>query len=242
MLYTAQAYIRAQQSPQQQQAAQKQLAQLVRCPHLSHFWLISALRTTDDNFVPKPFKKQAGALLAFLLVQPKFKYDSERFLSAVPDAPRSWVLGPRQLQPAPRSVSVSWELCVSELQEACIRAASTQTYVKLVCPSRSAPLCGVAYTISAECKGSSRGTQPGLFIKAQDVSADVFCGIAATIKAGSIQRSDEHDTNEGTSGRGWSNFFKTGHMAGGWDESVWASKGLPTTGVLTIKATLSKCC
>ena len=62
------------------------------------------------------------------------------------------------------------------------------------------------------------------------------------LKAGSIQRSDEHDTNEGTSGRGWSNFFKTGHMAGGWDESVWASKGLPTTGVLTIKATLSKCC
>ena len=74
VLYTAQTYINAQQSTQLRQAAQQQLAQLVRCPHLSHFWLTAALslRATDDQFVLKPIQQQAGALLAFLQVQPDF--------------------------------------------------------------------------------------------------------------------------------------------------------------------------
>jgi hypothetical protein len=39
--------------------------------------------------------------------------------------------------------------------------------------------------------------------------------------------------------RGWADFFSLGPMAGGWDEAAWAAKGLPTSGQLTIKLTVS---
>jgi hypothetical protein len=35
------------------------------------------------------------------------------------------------------------------------------------------------------------------------------------------------------------NFFKVGPMAVGWDESAWAAKGLPATGVLSVELTIS---
>jgi hypothetical protein len=37
---------------------------------------------------------------------------------------------------------------------------------------------------------------------------------------------------------GWSNVFELGPMAGGWDEVAWASKGLPSSGLLNIKITV----
>ena len=241
MLYTAQAYIKAQpRARQQRQAAQQQLAQLVRCQHLSHFWLTAAIRTTAGQFVLKPVKQQAGALLAVLQVQPPGRYDSKHFQSAVPDAPASWALGPRELQPAPRSVSMSWQLPVSELKEACIRAAAREKIVTLRASLVSAPLCGVAFTIIAQCRFSSQGTQAGLFVKPQVVPAGIICGFAMTIQAAGIEYNCEYTISKGPKGRGWANFFKTGPMAGGWDESAWASKGLPTTGELTITATASK--
>jgi hypothetical protein len=38
---------------------------------------------------------------------------------------------------------------------------------------------------------------------------------------------------------GLKNLFKIGPMAGGWDDVAWASKGLPSSGPLTIKLTVS---
>ena len=240
VLYTAQAYIKAQQSPQQKQAALQQLAQLLRCPHLSHFWLTAAKNSTDDQFVLKPAQQQAGFLLAFLQVQPRGRFDSQRYNKLMPDAPASWALGPRQILPAPRSVTVSWQLPVSELKEACIRAATEQDRVYVTSPSASAPLFGVAFTMYVSCVGSSQGTQAALRVQPQGVPASIFCGFALTLAAGGIRRSTQHATTRGTGSWGWPNFFKLGHMAGGWDELAWASKGLPTAGELTITATVSK--
>lgn len=240
VLYTAQAYITAQQGTRQRSAALQHLSQLVRCPHLSHFWLTAALDPACGQFVLKPLKQQVRALMAFLQVQPRGRYKIDRFKAAVPDAPASWALGACKLQHAPRSVSVSWQLPVRDLKEACIRAATEQIRVELVAPSVSAPLCGVAFTITAKCRGSSQGTHVGLFVKPQGVPAGIFCGYAKTLAAGGIQHSSQHTISEGGSERGWQNFFKLGYMAGGWDELAWASKGLPTAGELTITATLSK--
>jgi hypothetical protein len=38
----------------------------------------------------------------------------------------------------------------------------------------------------------------------------------------------------------WRRFFGVAAMAGGWDDAAWAAKGLPTSGKLTIKLTVSK--
>lgn len=48
-----------------------------------------------------------------------------------------------------------------------------------------------------------------------------------------------HPTSAGYSSWGWSNFFGTGPMAGGWDAAAWEKQGMPTKGevVLTLKVT-----
>lgn len=38
----------------------------------------------------------------------------------------------------------------------------------------------------------------------------------------------------------WSDYFNISHMAGGWDASAWAAKGLPMTGDMVLKLRMLK--
>lgn len=124
VLFTAQAYAdqpRRLDAPHRQAVAQ-QLAQLIRCPHLSPFWLTAAARPTGQQLLLAALKEQLLELLAFLQVYPTYADKgfnaaaSERFKQLVPNAPSSWLEGRRQLCDI-ESVEVSWEVPVDDLRQ-----------------------------------------------------------------------------------------------------------------------------
>ena len=70
-------------------------------------------------------------------------------------------------------------------------------------------------------------------------AADAFSRFGCWIEAHKVSRATVSSMLRGHSGYGFYDFFGMGPMAGGWDESAWAAKGLPTEGRLHIKLTVS---
>lgn len=244
VLYTAQAYIRAQQDQQQRETAQQQLAHLIRCPHLSLAWLTAALRSADGSYILEPFKEQVGMLLSFLHVQQGSSFSGSAFKAvAAPDTPASWYLGPRTSpsqgagyggwgrQPQFLSTTLKWDLPISDLKEACIKAAATSQTVEHS-PHVSPPMRGVAYKVVATASNTDSGVQVGLYLAPYGLPAGMCCAYCAEITAGNKTRKFNHTTVCGAPWLGWAKFW-TVSMPGGWDEATWTRRGLPAVGELT---------
>jgi hypothetical protein len=233
--------VKAQEDPEEQHAAQQQLAQLIRCPYLSLLWLTAALTAAEGKFLLGPLKAQTLQLLPYLQAMPaSVPFSGSSYQRLFADAPQSWLSGKRRQQQRPSAASVTWRVPVSDIREKCIRAAEPDGgYQALWSRVQTPPLQGLVF-------GLSLGFLPKqgmvLCLDPLNIPAGVFCCLSASVK---VSGSDHRFTMTREMcfkefDIGWHNVFHLGAMAGGWDEAAWAAKGLPVDGVLklTLKVSL----
>jgi len=238
VLYTAHKYVEAAPSASQKLAAKQQLAPLIRCPHLSDFWL-SALAVSAD--APKLLLSEQQAVVKQLLMMQLGSsgkgVTAADFTRQLPGAPSSWVL-PKRVSRQVSSVQLTWMLEVEAVRDAARSSASQQKTISMHPHCVTPPLEGLVFSLHLHVKPQEQGAQLGLFVRTRNTPPDTFYSCSFTIST--CQRSKHRDASlaHGHAGKGWSDFFKLGTMAGGWDEAAWAAKGLPTSGQLPITLTV----
>ena len=258
VLYTAHAYVRAQQDQQQREAAQQQLSPLIRCPHLPLAWLTAALRSTGSDFILEPLKEQIGMLLSFKHAQSNSNFTESAFrVVAAPDTPASWYLGARA-SPSQQSeyrgfgqriasTTVSWNLPVSTLKQACIEALTTKSKVVMCSPHVSAPLRGVAYKVvvaayhTDKLKHVRNGVCVSVHVAPHGLPAGMCCSYSAEVTVSPTAKGSVLTMQHATvCGDPWqSGVFLYFPMPGDWDEAAWlewAGEDWQTSGELSIVA------
>lgn len=124
MLYTAQAYLDADSqhcmySQQSFLSRKQQLSVLIRCPHLSWFWLTAAALASDADRSKMLLGDLQPTLKQLMLAQqvaPGSQMSASVIRTEVPGAPESWVLPPRAGKQAGGKVQVQWVVSVSEIK------------------------------------------------------------------------------------------------------------------------------
>jgi len=245
VLYTAQKYVDSITDPQQWQAAAQKLAPLIRCPHVSTFWLSASVLSDDaPKLLLNQLSKQVGQLVMVQQAQPGQRLKDPHKL--VPDAPASWALGKRAVKP-PSSVQVTWELEVSKLRQAAQDSARQQETVVLESPTVSPPLAGIEWGLQMEAFWDTRkkGSVVGIFTAPRNVPARMCIQYAFTVEleVAGLSWSDASPLlgPNSTSGSTWGlkDVFDLGPMSSGWDAMAWASKGLPAAGQLDLALTVT---
>lgn len=129
-------------SPRKQPAVKTALVPLIRCQHLSMYWLSSCVLSYDCNLFDSVSRQVKSLLMA--------RQTDEHFKPLQPDladgelmaeAPVSWLLGPRACSPV-SSVKLVWAVSVSQLRELVQKSVRCQADMELNCSSCSAPLGG----------------------------------------------------------------------------------------------------
>ena len=248
ILYTAQQYI-DQLGGEQQDLARQRLAPLIRCPHLSRYWLAASVNSAKaDTMLLAELRPHLRRLLMLVEAKPGYTVDSTDLRVGgapgvlLPGAPASWALGRRASKPV-ASVQVEWQLDVSALRDAARRSAAEQQTTSLLCPNSSPPFGGISFTMKMYCAYEDGGVNFRLYGRPITLPDDIYylCNYAVEVKgfasfpAGALKPKPI----PGHGMRGVGDVFSLGCLAGGWDEAAWARKGLPSSGHLTIKLTVS---
>jgi hypothetical protein len=80
-----------------------------------------------------------------------------------------------------------------------------------------------------------------LFVIPVTIPCDAWCSFAYTLKAPpACSYGDTTSLQLGKKNYFGTDLFEVGPMPGGWDEAAWAAKGLPASGTLPVKLTVSK--
>ena len=241
MLYTVIAYIDKLQDPQQQAAARQQLAPLIRCPHLSTYWLSAAVLSDEApahllSMYCSPLKQLLQRRLA---VAPDDDDTAIRFESdAVPEnAPASWRLGERNMKEV-QSVQLKWDVDVSTVREAAMRSRNEGRPVKLVSHQVSPPMGGFCFQLIITCISMS-GTSVGVFVRPSNAVKNTLCrfGLEVSVAGTRLSKSTCSPLQPNDSDWGWTQFFGPG--PDGWQEERWQQQGLPTSGPLRLVLTVS---
>ena len=157
-------------------------------------------------------------------------------------APPSWALARRVSKPV-SSVQLVWQLDVSELRDAARRCAAQQSDDQALCaPESSPPLGGISFFMKFYMKFEDGGVRVDFFGLPESLPHDMLytCKFRVQVEAIAIDYSLPAMRKPiGEITPGWSDFFQVGPMAGGWDEVAWAGHGLPISGQLSIKLTVS---
>jgi len=236
VLYTAQKYVDNITDPQQKHAAAQKLAPLIRCPHLSPFWL------SDDapKLLLNQLSKQVGKLIMAhqgQLAQPVT--DPPKLV--LRDAPASWALDKRASK-APSSVQVTWKLEVSKLCQAAQDSARQQERAVLDCPTVSPPLGGIEWHswMMIDWDAGKKGTRIGFFTAPRNLPAGMCIHFAFNLQATGLSKFTKSPPfGPDCPDWGWLDVFGLGSLPSGWDEAAWASKGLPATGQLDLTLTIT---
>lgn len=232
VLFTAQAYMDAQQQPEQRSAAQEQLAQLVRCPYLSRMWLYAHGFSHSSKLLLQPYGWVVQELLGFLQATP---WDGRCFLASVQETSASWLRNSRPGSIMQPFVEMRWELPVDELKQACKQAHEDGATVTLSHPGIEWPLLGLKFGLLLGAMAGEDSVSVGVFASAGNAPYYMYSKVECLLTAPGISRRGLL-TLRGKHGRGFGNVFGVGHMAAGWDEAAWGSRGLPTAGFVAIDA------
>jgi len=241
VLYTAQKYVDNITDPQQKQTAAQKLAPLIRCPHVSPFWLSASVSSDDaPMLLLNQLSKQVSKLMMVQNAQPgRPVKDPHRLVPA--GAPASWALGKRASK-RPSIVQLTWKLEVSKLRQAAQDSARQQREVVLDSPTVSPPLGGIEWGIQvvAIWNADKKGSKIGIFADPQNVPAGMCLQYAFSLVAPGLSGSGDTPLL-GPSVMSWGarDVFDLGPMSSGWDEAALASKGLPATGQLGLILTVT---
>jgi len=240
VLSTAQKYVDNITDPQRKQAAAQKLAPLIRCPHVSLFWLSASVLSDDaPKLLLNQLSKQVGKLIMVQHAQPGQPLKDPHKLVA--GAPASWALGKRASKPR-SSVQVTWKLEVSKLRQAAQKSARQQKHVVLKSPTVSPPLGGIEWglQVTAAWDAGNKGSKIGIYAAPQNLPAGMCLKYAFSIKAAGLSNSGHAPLAEAQmTVWGWEDMFKLGPLPSGWDEAAWASKGLPAAGQLDLTLTVT---
>lgn len=222
-------------SPEQQTAIRQRLAPLVRCHHLSQYWLaVSAMTAAAPELLLADLQPQLQQLLVLQAVRPGSVQERvcahAKLQKLVPGAPSSWSGGPRALRPVD-SVELHWAVDVSAIREATQHCSAQQDRVELFSPGVT-PLMGpMAFQLALNVRWFHRSGRYMVGIQASPCGVPSHAQVAFTgrILAGGVTfpfRLQVPICAE----EGWGklDFFGLGAFAQGWDEVAWAAQGLPT--------------
>jgi hypothetical protein len=243
VLYTAQ-YFFQKQSYQNKQQTMNKLAPLVRCPHLSQFWLsASVLSSGAHKLLLRDLQPQLKQLLLV-----KQAHGAEQSLTAevisdyVDEAPESWLLPARDIQPV-SSRELDWEVDVAAIRQAVQDSASQQIDTKLWSPTLLHR--GVRWAMYLECDwdASNQGSTVDMFAKPKNLPSGALYRCKYSLEcvgAGVDTLGIGDETNIFSKTRDWgcADFFEVKCMPGGFDEAAWAAKGLPSSGSIRLRLTV----
>lgn len=125
MLYTVQEYMNsASGGDDTEEQIQERLGPLVRCQHLSQYWLLMSAYSKDAESMPlAKLLQQLKALLMLRMSVPSATADVLH--SEVSKAPPSWALDQRSIVPG-STVHLTWELDINQLRQAAKRSTAGQ--------------------------------------------------------------------------------------------------------------------
>jgi hypothetical protein len=137
VLYTVQQYMNHVSCVATKEQIQECLGPLIRCQHLSHYWLhLSASSRSAASMPLGQLQPQVKQLLTLRIAVPSAT--PAELHNMVPDASSSWALGQRSTIPVSR-VELEWELDISTLREAAKRSAAEQEEQCMASPSVTPP-------------------------------------------------------------------------------------------------------
>jgi hypothetical protein len=158
----------------------------------------------------------------------------------LPSAPPSWALGRRRSNPV-SSVSVTWDLSISTLQETAQRCVAEGKQLLVKSRTHTAPLGGLAFQPIAACYPAADGAGCKLCVGVKCSNRDVGI-VLPSFKFQLVSASGHRAAGVAPLGSKGEvrDLFQLGVMAGGWDAVAVAAKGLPANGVLPITLTVSE--
>ena len=247
VLYTAQSYANRISDLQQQDAAKEQLAPLIRCPHLSSYWLTACAWSDDaDELLLSGYVEQLQKLAMMRAADAAFKPPDAAFLQEyLPGALASWSAGKRSHKQV-SSVSVEWDLDVSDIRTAAQRCAQEQK-LTVKCSGVTPPLGGLVWGIRLDCDWDEHagGTKVGLFAMQKNAPTATYCRFRYTLFVAGADACRSRGYSillQHDEGYGSPDIFVGKPMAGGWDEAAWAAAGLPASGHVKVKLVVSDVC
>ena len=266
MLYTAQAYVDKQTNAAKetfgatpmpvfgaQQAsaghlAVDKLAPLVRCPHLSQFWLSALVLSDDaDKLLMRGLQPQLERLLLVRQAQRRLCWGPSIIISHWPSpsdvlgAPASWLLPVRGIQPV-SSRQLEWEVDVAAIRQAAQDSAIKKESVCLY-PPNNCLLGGVMWGMSlgGRWDAGKQGSTVRLAARALHLPAGTLCRCSYMLECVDVTASNGGTDvfSAGVSAAwGCHDFFKLGFMSSGFDGGAWAAKGLPASGSIKLRLTV----
>lgn len=219
VLYTAQHFVDNPHVDDRRAAARK-LAPLIRCPHLSVFWLsMSVMSEKAHRMLLFSQRAHVQRLLLLRLAEQKQPAGKpEDLQQLLQGAPESWWLKQRVHKPV-QQVELTWELDVERLKTSAILSATEDRAVTLDTGAITPPFRGIAWTIYANCY---RGQYIGLHMKLNTWVPDLYCRTSCTLTVpcpvhgnktstfvSPLQCNKDADGSQGLFPKG---------MAGGWND------------------------
>jgi hypothetical protein len=221
------------------------LAPLIRCQHLSMYWLTACALRADEGLSAlfSPLKKQLKRLMLMRLADSSFVPSEKELQQHFEGAPDSWLKGRRTVREV-ASVQLVWPLPIADLRSLVQRSTDEKRAGQLKCPLVSAPLGGMTWSLLLEAVWDAEDEVSYL---------NMFCipknGLhnfwyryrwqidvaGAPVLTRSMLCSH---LIPGLVAEGSGDVFDAGYMVG-WDEEAWAATGLPTEGELLVTLTVT---
>lgn len=234
VLYTAQEYVVQQRKEPVRGAARSALAGLVRAPHLSDGMLHHAALSDDNEalLMGEYLKQLRHLLLLRRTLMDRAGVDFQDGLTRMQGIPKSWQLGQRQQVPM-LAASVVWRIPVQHLKQTSQQAFTDKKAMYLYSPN-TPPISGFDWKLQLSFQVVEKGVQLGVYVVPSRPTQSFYHSIQCVVKCHKLPPLHLLGVSL-SSGMGWSKFFRCKPLADGWDEAVWAAKGLPTAGDLVLK-------
>lgn len=221
ILYTAQQYTDHLGEGQQDFAGQQvfacqQLAPLIRCPHLSRYWLTASVNSAmADTMLLAELRPHLRRLLMLAEAQPSYVVAAADLQEGgiLSDAPYSWALRGRVSKPVTR-VELVWQLDVGALRDAAPRSAAEQCDATLVSPEVAPPLGGIGFRLKFILWFQDEGVKLSIYGLPDTLPEDVLYTCSYRVQVQEFASSTHPQPKLGSTMRGKSDFFKLGPMAG----------------------------
>jgi hypothetical protein len=217
--------------------------------HLSQYWLGAFVLSSDVyNMLPGALQPQLKQLMLARLADPLCELTEAILTEQVPQAPASWL---RQARPPSardlsNGVQLRWTLDVETVRAVFRHEGDERNVVELTSPE-SALLGGLWWcmTLRREWDSQKEGDRIGVYVMSGNGPPGGFVSFSFTVEC--LAGSDvlqcfltaQQQRIASLSGWGHDDFFEIGTITGGWDDAVWAAKGLPAAGDITLMASIT---
>jgi hypothetical protein len=199
----------------------------------------SVLSEDADRLLLRGLQPQLKRLV---MLTPASSTAAGKRVEDIPGAPASWLLPVRCITPVSNVVE-EWCLGVADIRQAAQDSATHQGTKTLKSPTFTSPLGGVRFGMEILCKwdASKQGSTISVYTYCKSLPLGSFCRCSFDISCAAAPNFSRKTTNYIGSGSnwGWRDYFQLGAMPGGFDEATWAAKGLPTSGNIVLRLTVT---